>query len=1317
MTEMVSSATEFVRSGFSEEDSAQLAQVAELYRNVADAEISSAESAQFITSQIKAFNLDANDAITILDQLNAVSNNYAVSSTDIATALSKTSSAMATLGNTSQETIGLVTAGTEQLTGQASKVAKGLRTIGLNIAKTATDSGELNYQIGNTTKNISLLDKSTGDMKSTFQVLSEIAEDWDKMSNAEKTAIGQTLAGKNQYEVFSAVLNQFDDAISATQTALNSQGSAMAENSKYMGSMQAKLNAMKSAFQELALGDGSLSSFLKKMIDIGTAIINFVNKGKVLQVLLVDLSIILAVKFIPQLVLMAFTMKTKLLKVIPNLIAGVTLLFEAIHKGGGVITATNFMIEASIPVIGLVLAAISALVIGYNVLKSSQKETKKTTEELNSEYEESKSKLDSLQKSLDDVNSKIEAIKSQGTLEITDKDDLTNLRIQKEELETQLSLQKAINEEKQKSLEKDAKKNVYKKIKTPYIGKEHTYTGEDVNYGYAKVNSDYKNVRLTDTGTTSSGESYITTTEMESADKVQQLKAISEEMLKQQNIIDSLSSKKEKNKKLTKDEQIQLDKTINSYKDAREVGTKYADELNQQTINLDENSETRKYALSGIDSFTQGISDISSATSKATGYSEDYGEELDEGTTNTDALTLALETLSSQLTDITSIDLSGIEEAFNTINQAQTELNSASGLTLGTYESLISLGSEYLSVLFDEQGNLRNTADAERELYYAKIDEMAITQAQALIKKAVETENQNGADSYANYANSIYKTTDALWGSVYATLASQQATGSLSKSSYQAVLSQVNSLRDYANQAKQNITTTNGYTKATNDNTSATKANTDALNEQKEALQQQKEDYDNVISYIKDKIEDYIDTLENARDSEVDVIEAQIDKLEELKDSQSDAIDENINNLEKEQEIKISNIDSQLDKLKELQSAEEDYWQSKIDKLKEQNDELESQIELETLLENLAKAKSRRVKVYRENKGFVYETDTQEVNTAQKNLQDYYTKKAYQDKLDTLENFKETAKNNYDKQIEDLEKHQEDLKNSYDRQIEDLETYRDNLVSNYEKQIEVLKAQEQTVKDSYEVQIQYYKDWSSQFTESVNSYETEQNRLKALELTGIDFEQKGWQTRLGNLNGFVNGYSSLLAQLSSVQKQVNNASKAISNDVSVASNALTEANKKMEEDALKQDKYIVKTRAGAQVSNYLSEGEALLQASKIEGGYISYVGRYANGTYGTDKNEIAMVGDKPNSELVVGSKLNGTPMNLSKGTGVIPHNLTNILTNMASQYQSGVSPINKSSSNSTSINIANLSVKANNANEFIQSLKGFKTKMIQESFA
>ncbi len=821
--EMTESATLFKQAGFTDEDSAQLAQMANLYMNIADGEISAGDSASFIISQMKAFNITAEDSIHILDAVNIVSNNYAVSSSDLANNISKVSSTLSATGTSFEQTLGLMTAITEK-TRNASTASRGLKQISSRLTQTLDASSGTGKKLVTIYDqlNISLKD-SHGQIRSTYDILADLSTKWQGLSKNQQEYIALTSAGSNQVNNFLALMQNFDTAISATETALDSSGSAWKENSKRAESLTSKLSALKAEFINLVTGDGGLSKFLKSLVDIGTAIISFVNKGKVLQVLLVDLSIILAVKLIPKLILMALTMKTKILKVIPDMITGITLLIEAISKGGEVITTTNLMIEASIPIIGLVLVAISALVMGYSALKSSQKETKKTTEELNSEYEESKNKLDDLKNSLDDVNSKIEAIKSQGTLSITDKDDLTNLRIQKEELETQLVLQKAINEEKQKALEKEAKSNVYKKIKTPYVREEHTYTGDDVNYGYSKVQSDYKNVRLTDSGTTSEGESYISITEMESADKVQQLKAISKEMLNQQNIIDNLSSKKEKNKKLTKDEQIQLDRAITSYKDAREIGSKYADDLNQQTINLDKNSETRKYALQGIDSFTQGISSISSATSNATGYSEDYDEILDEEAILADALTLALETLSSQLKDLTSIDLSGIEEAFDTINQAQTELNSASGLTLGTYENLISLGSEYLSVLFDEQGNLRNTADAERELYYAKIDEMAITQAQALIKKAVETENQSGADSYANYANSIYETTDALWGSVYATLASQQAMGSLSKSSYQAVLSQVNSLRDYANQAKHNITTMGGYTKATNDNTSATK--------------------------------------------------------------------------------------------------------------------------------------------------------------------------------------------------------------------------------------------------------------------------------------------------------------------------------------------------------------------------------------------------------------------------------------------------------------------------------------------------------------
>ena len=125
-TEMVSSASEFVRSGYSEEDAAQLAKIAELYRNIADEAITSGESASFIISQMKAFSNNTEEfAQHTIDAINNVSNNMSVSSSDISTALSKTSSAMGALGNSFEETIALVTSGTEVMHGQASKVARG----------------------------------------------------------------------------------------------------------------------------------------------------------------------------------------------------------------------------------------------------------------------------------------------------------------------------------------------------------------------------------------------------------------------------------------------------------------------------------------------------------------------------------------------------------------------------------------------------------------------------------------------------------------------------------------------------------------------------------------------------------------------------------------------------------------------------------------------------------------------------------------------------------------------------------------------------------------------------------------------------------------------------------------------------------------------------------------------------------------------------------------------------------------------------------------------------------------------------------------
>lgn len=107
--------------------------------------------------------------------------------------------------------------------------------------------------------NISLRD-SQGEMRSTFDILKDLytgiegqSVAWKDLSNTQKAAIGETLAGKNQYNVLTSVMQNFESAIKAAEAATNSQGSAAKENAVYMESLEAKVANLKNEFQELAV--------------------------------------------------------------------------------------------------------------------------------------------------------------------------------------------------------------------------------------------------------------------------------------------------------------------------------------------------------------------------------------------------------------------------------------------------------------------------------------------------------------------------------------------------------------------------------------------------------------------------------------------------------------------------------------------------------------------------------------------------------------------------------------------------------------------------------------------------------------------------------------------------------------------------------------------------------------------------------------------------------------------------------------------------------------------------------------------------------
>lgn len=278
-TEMIQAATSFAKAGYKDQ-ALQLGTVAAMYTNIADEAVDAADAADMIIAQMKAFNIEAENTTHIIDAINEVSNNFAVSSADIATNLGKASAVMANAGNSFEQMIGLMTAGTE-ITRNASKVANGLKTITLRL-QGMNDEGEKDLQL--TAQMEGLFNKlgisvynTSGQLKNTYEILGTLAEVYTTLTNAEKAYVTETIAGKYQAQNAAAILMNWKTAVDATSTALDSNGSAAAENAKVLDSIRGHIQQLNSAWENFSrqIIDSDL---IKGIVDLGTAFLNFSNE-------------------------------------------------------------------------------------------------------------------------------------------------------------------------------------------------------------------------------------------------------------------------------------------------------------------------------------------------------------------------------------------------------------------------------------------------------------------------------------------------------------------------------------------------------------------------------------------------------------------------------------------------------------------------------------------------------------------------------------------------------------------------------------------------------------------------------------------------------------------------------------------------------------------------------------------------------------------------------------------------------------------------------------------------------------------------------
>ena len=290
VSSIVNATADYARLGYSLSDATKLADVSAIYYNVGDNLDSFDKATENIVGTMKAFNIQADDAISLVDKLNNVSNNYAVSSGDLGDILQRSASAMEAAGNTLDQTIALGTAMNSviqnaETTGSTLKVlalrirgaTTELEQMGEETDTVATSTSKLREQIMGLTNvdgkgGFDILTKS-GDFKSTYDIIQGIAKVYSKMSDVDQAALLELLAGKNRANGVAALLSQASQAADVLQTSLNSSGSAMAENERVLDSVEGRLKIFEATFQEIST-DLLNSGLVKGVISLGTALLD-----------------------------------------------------------------------------------------------------------------------------------------------------------------------------------------------------------------------------------------------------------------------------------------------------------------------------------------------------------------------------------------------------------------------------------------------------------------------------------------------------------------------------------------------------------------------------------------------------------------------------------------------------------------------------------------------------------------------------------------------------------------------------------------------------------------------------------------------------------------------------------------------------------------------------------------------------------------------------------------------------------------------------------------------------------------------------------
>lgn len=1304
---MVDAATIFRKNSFNDEDSANLAKIAVMFTNVADEEMSAADSADFIISQMKAFGIEAENATHIIDSINAVSNNYAVSSGDLANSIGNMSAALAVGNNSFEQSLALLTAGTE-VTRNANKVSRGLVSVQSRLNQTVDESSDVGQKLTDWYEehNIAIKDQD-GQLRSLYDVLKDVAGIWPTLTKNEQAYYLNQQAGSNQSQNLAAILSNFETAIKATDTALESSGSATQENARYMESLNASVQQLKATFQDFANNVIS-KELVQNALKLLNGILELLNTN--LGTTITQVGLLAGV--LTGVISIGSTITSKLI----GMVGGASAFSAAATSATAATTGLASSLKLAAAKAGPYAAAAAiVLTLGYKLFKW-WKDSRETLEDVNEKLDDNTNQLEINKQKIQQLSQTPWYDRSP---EITDEIEALeneNARLQ-EQIEL-LQTRKEVLEGEQEEEPKELGEVPHSKIvrgedgsvtETVESGVTHTYTAEEWAAYLSSIREQFDEFA---SWTNEQIEQYlvgyedvlrqklergVSLTNFE-LDRYQELMAQLDDYRKDDGSIDWMAvSSLDYNTRMYVLSLYELEKAYDATAEkSKSRNEQYTDQLSKNKKNI---AILNDAVANGITTQQEYNAMIQAYTS----YGMDYSE----------ALAIVAKKFSSAISAIGSLtsasDLvnEAIQNLVKQLTNAQTAYNSFTEDGNLSIDTLVDIRDAFSDVTgidtyIDRLGAAGNTADDVREilgqLVEAKVkatfstEQLAGSEATVVAKmldesgvaNSLEVANHLIADAKVTLVKQNLATGDSIDG-VVASLDDETTSSKLARAEIVNLVAQEQVFNNSSLDASQKIEELGKLATAAGLAGSALQFSSGFAKYASSAIKQgaktgvvadlgalAEQYWNEQITGITDKISDaYGGATFKDKDkdkggagggsskSKEDTKLTALKEAVELRKSELDLMDaqgaSDTSRIEKIREI-IKALQNQIDYMKKSGASQAD-----INALiKEQ---LSYEDKIKDIYNEIIEAQKKALETRRDNLKSAFSTITdmaQDELDKIEELEDEINKK-YDDKLDALEEANDALNDQIqlEEKLEALAKAKTTKKMVYSNgqfvymdDIDSISAAQGELDAlNREREQEQQKAEieaqrkQELIDNRIEERKKEWQDYIDTWGSIVDNYEKQQDKLLASQIFGINLEEQNWQKRIGNAKKFADEYANIMSQISTIEniQSAASASGGLTVDPSIDYSAKM-LQAKSEDEFLYWSAY-----RDAKIQQTGSESK--ITSGKIRSNEQLYndwkkVQGYSVGTY-SSKSGLAMLGE------------NGPELGVLKGgTGILPADIT-----------------------------------------------------------